>query len=100
MSYIYETEVNYYHYCNSIYSRKKERLCDVCNLLKDLKQYKEMLAENIEKKTNIVELYRLLKTFYYIMKYWEKVNPKLIEHFYLVSNPFHLCLPIHLNVNK
>ena len=50
MSCIYEAEVNYYHYYNSIYSRKTEGLCDVCNFLKDLKQYKEMLEENIEKK--------------------------------------------------
>ena len=46
---MYEAEVNYYHFCNCIYSGKKERLCDVFNFLKDLKQYKEMLEENIEK---------------------------------------------------
>ena len=100
MSYIYEAEVNYYHYCNCIYSRVKERLWDVCSFLKDLKQYKEMSEENTEKKTNIVQLYRLLKIFYYIMIYWEKVNPILIKHLYLFSDPFHQCLPIYLNVNK
>ena len=61
MSYIYEAEVNYYHYRNCIYSGKKQRLCDVFNFLKDLKQYKEILEENIKK--NILQLYRLLKHF-------------------------------------
>ena len=100
ISYIYKAEVNYYHYYNCIYSGKKEKLCDVCNFLKDLKQYKEMLEENIKKKTNIVQLYRLLKTFYYIMKYLKKINPKLIKHFHLFRDPFHQCLPICLNINK
>ena len=57
-----------------------------------------MLEDKLEKK--IVQLYRLLKRFYDIIKYWKKINPQLIKHFYLFSNLFHQCLPIYLNVNK
>ena len=49
MNYIFEAEINYYHYCKCTYSGNKERLCDVCIFVNDLIQYKDVLEDNLEK---------------------------------------------------
>ena len=93
MTYIYTAKQYHHHFCRYIYAGKKEKLCQICVFAEDLLIFEEMLYK-IENAKSIPKLYKIIKRFYFIMKYWAEINPELMEHFSCFISPFHQCLQI------
>ena len=95
MSYIYTTEQNYYHFVDIFMLAKKKKKCQICIFVNDLIIFEDLLYE-ITNSKHIPKLYSIIKRFFYIMKYWAKINLELTEHFNCFVLPFYQCLPIVL----